>query len=84
MHKTLKGDVQRLCQGILLSFSNFSLAGAICRKLLFELTRHWNRCWELIKEAFGPNAYSKFYVAPFQIREEFLSHLKMLGDLGMQ
>lgn len=73
--------MQRLCQGILVSFSNFSLAGAICRKILMELTRNWNTCWDKLKEAFGPNAFSKFYVAPFQLRDEFSSHLKMLGDL---
>lgn len=83
MHKTWKGDVQHLCQGILAGFSNFNVAGVVCRHILVELTKYWARCWDLIKEAFGPNALSKFYVAPFQIRDEFQANLKMLGDLGM-
>ena len=80
IHKTWKGDVQRLCQGVLLGgFSNFALAGAICRKLLLELTRCNTRCWDIIKETFGPNAFTKFYLAPFQLRDEFVACMKQLG-----
>lgn len=82
IHKTWKGDVQRLCQGVLANgFSNFSLAGAICRKLLFELTKCNTRCWDIIKESFGPNAFTKFYLAPFQLRDEFSAQMQALGML---
>jgi len=80
IHKTWKGDVQRLCQGVLKNgFSNFSLAGAICRKLLLELTKCNTKCWDIIKETFGPNAFTKFYLAPFQLKDEFGAVLRNLG-----
>ena len=82
IHKTWKGDVQRLCQSVLQNgFSNFSLAGAICRKLLFELTKCNTKCWDIIKETFGPNAFTKFYLAPFQLKDEFSNAMKSLGLL---
>jgi hypothetical protein len=34
-----------------------------------------------VKEAFGPNAFSKFYVAPFQLRDEFAAAMKNVGLL---
>jgi hypothetical protein len=47
--------------------------------MLLELTKAYTRCWDALKEAHGPNAFSKFYVAPFQIRDEFAAAMKALG-----
>ena len=82
IHKTWKGDVQRLCQSVVVDgFNNFSLAGAICRTLLLELTKCNSRCWDIIKEAFGPNAFTKYFVAPFQLKDEFAACMKQQGIL---
>jgi hypothetical protein len=82
IHKTWKGDVKRLVEGVIVNgFSNFSLAAGICRKLLFELTKCNAKTWDIIKEAFGPNAFTKFYLAPFQIRDEFSNCMKSMGLL---
>jgi hypothetical protein len=41
LHKSWKADVQRLVDAVMQKggFSNFSLAGAVCRKMLLELTK---------------------------------------------
>ncbi len=83
VHKSWKEGVAKVCQSVTAQngggFSNFSLAGAVCRKMLLELTKCNTRCWDLIKEAFGPNAFSKFCVAPFQLRDEFAAAMKSVG-----
>ncbi len=80
LHKSWKEGVAKMCQSVLQNgFSNFSLAAFVCRRMLLELTKSYTRCWDALKEAHGPNAFSKFYVAPFQIRDEFAAAMKALG-----
>jgi hypothetical protein len=83
LHKSWKEGVAKMCNSVLRSggggFSNFSLAAFVCRRMLLELTKNYTRCWDALKEAHGPNAFSKFYVAPFQIRDEFAAAMKALG-----
>jgi hypothetical protein len=56
----------------------------VCVCVCVSIEKRFAKILITLFQAFGPNAFSKFYVAPFQIRDEFSSHLKMLGDLGMQ
>ena len=81
VHGAWKADVAAMVQGILRQggFSNFALGGAICRKLLFEVTRANTRAWEIVRQELGPNAFSKYFVAPVQLRDEFAAAMKALG-----